>query len=156
MMKIMTGHKNTSTGIISYHLISLILIAGCFSLAGCQNFIKKKTTSEVHTAPAHSNFPVSAAKPEAEQVNDGIATTCQKELVSLATINPSDYDPKRRSFEMLLHSANEYRSVRQSINAHSREIMDSFYKFKLMNLCSEIELSLQRGLIGMEDKRGEY
>lgn len=152
----MKRHQRNRSGKNRYTMGALILICSQF-MSGCHVMSNNPAKSVFSPSATMYSEPV---KPELANEDKtaapaGQASTCQRELSSLSGINPRDYADKRADFNALLQSANAYKDVRQQISPGMRETMDSFYKFKMLRLCSQIELSLQQGLIAIEDKHSE-
>lgn len=133
-------------------------------LSGCQSH-EPETVSNVTPAPQqHSNStPLSSAQiaPAEASLTDpaintdtpssGTATVCQHELAALSKINPAKYAAQKAIFDNLLKSASLYSTVREDVNAQTKDTMDTLYKYKTQKICNDIEQAIHESLVS----RGE-
>ena len=148
---------------IALNLFSTLAAASALLLSGCQNngYDAQSTPATSASTPTEAQ---SAALPTPQlttatsnenrvekNTSDGAATQCQRELLALSKVNPAAYADKKRAFDTLLRNASVYSSVREEINAQTKDTLDSLYKYKTQKLCSDIEQTIQQGLIS----RGE-
>ncbi|MBE4994533.1 hypothetical protein INF73_21910 [Enterobacter cloacae complex sp. P6RS] len=141
---------------IKHFITAMLILAFTTLISGCHNI--NTTTPPKKTgfnpSPIVYSAPVKE-RPIKQAAVSSQAITCQRELSSLSGINASDYAGKRAAFESLVRSANAYKEVREQMSPDMRDSMDSFYKFKMLRLCNQIEMSLQQGLIAIEGDRSE-
>lgn len=124
---------------LSRSIIPVMALCGVFFSVACQ---ESSVSSRYHKAASG-------------ELENNPAAICQHDLVALSRINPSAYQPKKVVFESLLASATAYKEIRTGINQQSRDTLDSFYRFKMNRLCSEIDTALQQGLIKIGEMHGE-
>lgn len=136
---------------------------GCLMISGCQSHnANVPKTSGIAPAMQTMSVPQPSAqlaetKPANADVSEnsassqGAATLCQQQLAALAKINPAQYATQREAFDSLLKSVSTYSSVRNDVNAQTKDIMDTLYKFKTQKVCNDIQQAIQESLIS----RGE-
>lgn len=76
---------------------------------------------------------------------------CQNELASLKKINPESHLRQKAYFDDLISNATVYTAIRSDVNVQTRETVDALYKYKIQQICAEIERDVLQGLI----RRGE-
>lgn len=137
----------------------LLLMGSPWMIAGCQKSEHKAPVAVAAESPALSesvplpepNLVTPERTVESDNVTEGTASLCQKELVALSKVNKNLYARKKAEFDRLLSSASVYTSVRDEIAGQTRDTMDALYKYKTQKFCSDIEQSVRETLF----KRGE-
>ncbi len=136
-------------------LAALFLLTGCHSNKGNLAQASPEASSPAQLVPAPSEEALSPNAPSTLENEDasakGSATICQHELAALAKINPAKYATQKVVFDNLLKSASVYSMVRSDVNADTKDIMDTLYKYKTQKICNDIEQAIHDSLIA----RGE-
>ncbi|WP_312311644.1 hypothetical protein [Atlantibacter sp.] len=140
---------------VSLSLAGIFLLTGCHNNKGALDHVNPEKTSTVQGVPAPSEQTLAPSAPSSLESEDasatGSATICQHELAALAKINPAKYATQKVVFDNLLKSASVYSMVRSDVNADTKDIMDTLYKYKTQKICNDIEQAIHDSLIA----RGE-
>lgn len=130
---------------------AVLVASSLLVLTGCQT-LQAQDSGKVASASVKPVLPVvNNTVPPAAPAAKGPVNACQNELAALAKISPREYAAKKTVFDNLLNSASVYTSVRGQINDQTQEAMDALYKYKVQQVCSDIQYSVMQGLM----QRGE-
>lgn len=136
--------------------IILIALAGIM-LSGCQSREENRRSKAVESSAEPMASYSGAVNHQADTSSSanapaaGPVNICQRELAALAKINPRAYAVKKATFDSLLNNAAVYTSVRSQVNNQTQDALDALYKYKVQQVCSEIQYSVMQGLMS----RGE-
>ncbi|MFG6655003.1 hypothetical protein ACG0Z5_11095 [Scandinavium sp. M-37] len=147
--------NDACSGFIKRTSCLLLVITGMIS--GCQQHVQPKSvvsqspSADVSSVPSPQLMTETKSPESVGGNSEGMASTCQQELLALSKVNQAAYAQRKASFDDLLASASVYTNVRGDIGEDTRTTMDALYKYKTQKLCSDIEQSVRQALIN----RGE-
>jgi hypothetical protein len=129
-----------SSIIVSRATLLALFACGTLALSGCGgkhpiNAVPQSTTAE----KAVADLEVARLK------------QCQKELEALKGINPEQHQKFLQSFNRLMSGTAQYGSLRNLVNAQTKETVDALYRYKVNRLCANITQTTLTELAG----RGE-
>ncbi|HGM5492637.1 TPA: hypothetical protein ACKP1B_004337 [Serratia fonticola] len=126
--------------------MTALLIMGCH---GTDGVVYPPRNSSQNSTPVALRNTSSAGSPAVAKENK--IALCQNELTSLKKVSPESYLRQKAYFDYLVSNAIVYTAVRSNVNMQTRDTVDALYKYKIQQICAEIERDVLQGLI----RRGE-
>lgn len=122
----------------------IIVIVG--SLTGCSDTKKQTIHNEQDISLIHHEIHF-----ENKEINLDL-NLCERELDSLAVLDPKRHVVMKKNFERVMRGAADYNIIRDNINSNTRDAIDALYNFHAISLCSEIQTEVLSGLIMKQNK----